>query len=235
MISAAGLPPFSRTFARKGRGSSSPDGPTPDRRGRRRAFSELAAFRSRSIVRAVRRFSTHAHARGREVGLDLFSPSLASLVGQDYAALGELCDWIKTMTYRRAAGPAGLPLEIACLRRGLRELCPARDPVHLRSAFASLFPWNLPDSDVELLRHGLAESVISSELAAVNAAHVREATRVYAGLEAVSIPRFGIDITAEALRRSLAAVCPPAQGIIASWNLLHIPEANLRVLGAYGR
>ncbi len=194
-------------------------------------LQELAAFRSRSIVRAVRRFGTQAHSRGTEVGLDLFSPSLAPLVGQDYAALGELCDWIKSMTYRRAAGPAGLPLEIACLRRGLQELCPACDPVRLRSAFASLFPWKLPDSDVELLRHGLPASIISSELAAVSAANVREATRVYAGLEAVSIPRFGIDITPEELRRSLAAVRPPARGVIASWNLLHIPEANLRVLG----
>jgi hypothetical protein len=198
-------------------------------------LQELAAFRSRSIVRAVQRFSTQAHSRGREVGLDLFSPSLAPLVGQDYAALGELCEWIKPMTYSRAVGPAGLPLEIACLRRGVQELCPASDPVHIRSAFAPLFPWKVPDSDTELLRHGLPVSVISSELAAVSTAGVREATSVYAGLEAVSIPRFGIDITAEALRRSLAAVRPPARGVIASWNLLHIPEANLRVLGEAGQ
>ncbi len=104
----------------------------------------LAAFRSRSIVRAVRRFSTQARSRGREVGLDLFSPSLAPLVGQDYAALSELCDWIKPMTYRRAVGPAGLPLEIACLRRGVQELLPdlrsrtpsfrVRAPVSLEAA-----------------------------------------------------------------------------------------------------
>jgi hypothetical protein len=128
-------------------------------------------------------------------------------------------------------GPAGLPLEIASLRRGVQELCPSCDPVHIRSAFAPLFPWKLPDSDADLLQHGLPGSVISSELAAASTAGLREATAVYAGLEAVSIPRFGIDITAETLRCSLAGVRPPARGIIASWNLLHIPDSNLRVLG----
>jgi hypothetical protein len=55
---------------------------------------------------------------------------------------------------------------------------------------------------------------------------------VYAGIEAVSIPYFRIDVTPDALRRSLACLEGAAGGLIASWNLLHISEENLRLIGA---
>ena len=44
------------------------------------------------------------HASAGAVALDLFSPGLAPLVGQDYRALSRLCVWAKPMTYRVALG-----------------------------------------------------------------------------------------------------------------------------------
>jgi hypothetical protein len=192
-------------------------------------LEELAAFRERSIARLAGRFARLARSRGLEVGLDLFSPSLAPLVGQDYRALSEACDWVKPMTYRQAVGPAGLPLELASLRRGLRELSPGSRPPDL----ARLFGWAVPDSDDELLARGLSEEVIASELATLATTGMRAGTRVYAGLEAVRVPRLGIDVTPERLWQGLRAACPPAHGVIASWNLLHIPRENLEVLGVF--
>jgi len=58
---------------------------------------------------------------------------------------------------------------------------------------------------------------------------------VFAGIEAVRIPEFGIDVASEDLERSLRAVCPPARGIVASWNLLQISEVNLEILGTWKR
>ena len=56
---------------------------------------------------------------GRKVSLDLISPCLAPLVGQDYRRLKQHCDWAKPMTYRLARGPAGLRLEIPALIGGV--------------------------------------------------------------------------------------------------------------------
>jgi hypothetical protein len=196
-------------------------------------LDELAAFRARSITRAVRRFSSQARSWGLEVGLDLFSPSLAPFVGQDYEALSDLCDWIKPMTYCRAVGPAGLPLEIASLWKGLRALDPRGDPAGIGRSLGELFHWEIPDTEAELLARGLPAAVISSELEAIGRMRLAAGVKVYAGIEAMRIPEFGIDVTADSLGQSLREVRAPADGIIASWNLLHIPEDNLRTLGKW--
>ena len=85
---------------------------------------KLFDFKRRTIARIVERFSREARARGLQVGLDLYSYSLAPLVAQDYELLSRAADWIKPMIYCRAIGPAGLPLELACLQEALRGLLP---------------------------------------------------------------------------------------------------------------
>ncbi len=197
-------------------------------------LEELAGHRARSILAVVQRFSSVAKARGLSVGLDLYSPSLAPLVGQDYAGLSGLCDWMKPMLYCRAVGPAGLPLEIACLWKAFRALHAPTDPNLIRAGLREVLGWKLPATEAELLAHGLPARVISSELAVMGGLRMKQGVRVYAGIEAVRLPFFGIDITADGLRTSLAEVRPPAVGVIASWNLLHIPEDNQRALGAWG-
>jgi hypothetical protein len=194
-------------------------------------LERLAAFRRRSVVKAVQRFSIHARSKGLKVGLDLFSYSLSHLVGQDYAALSETCDWVKPMIYCHAVGPAGLPLEIACMSRALRELSPRLGAGGANELLRKLFRWDIPETEERLLTDGLPEKILSSELTLIKGAGLASGVEVYAGIEAVRNPQFGIDITAETLNRYFSHLVEPARGIVASWNLLDIPHENLERIG----
>jgi hypothetical protein len=196
-------------------------------------LQELADFRAGSLLSAVKRYCSLARSRGLEVGLDLFAPALAPLVSQDYEALSGLCDWVKPMLYRCAVGPAGLPLEIASLWKGLQALHPRSDPAALRRSLRELFRWEIPRTETELRARGFPATVISSELEAIGQMRLAAGVKIYAGIEAVRIPEFGIDVTADILGHSLHEVREPASGVVASWNLLHIPSENLRVLGKW--
>ncbi|HEY9594673.1 MAG TPA: hypothetical protein VHE79_09355, partial [Spirochaetia bacterium] len=196
------------------------------------ALAALARFRADSVLRATRRLSTRARERGLAVGLDLFSPSLAGLVGQDYAALAGICDWIKPMTYCRAVGPAGLSLELASLRAGLAALAPRADGTSVARLLSERFGWDIPDSPQALLRDGLPARVITTELESIRALGLPARVAVYAGIEAVSNPAFGIDIRPDDLEAALSMSAGLCQGVVASWNLLSIPRESLRRIGA---
>ena len=198
-------------------------------------LEELAIFRVSSILSTVERYGSLARSRGLEVGLDLFSPSLAPLVAQDYEALSSLCDWVKPMIYRSAVSPAGLPLEVACLWKAFSALHPRSDPMRLGRSLQELFGWETPDTDTELLRRGFPAGVISSELESIGRMRLDRDVKVLAGIEAVRIPRFAIDIGRGDLEQSLREVRAPAAGVVASWNLLNIPDDNLRLLGSWKR
>jgi hypothetical protein len=75
-------------------------------------LSRFLRFRADSVAALVGELAMHVRHIGRKVSLDLFSPCLARLVGQDYGLLKRYCDWAKQMTYRLAQGPAGLRLEV---------------------------------------------------------------------------------------------------------------------------
>ena len=68
----------------------------------------------------VSELAGEVRAAGKTVGLDLFTPAIAPLVGQDYGLLAPLSDWVKPMSYCHAKGPAGLPLELAGFVRGMK-------------------------------------------------------------------------------------------------------------------
>ncbi len=194
-------------------------------------LADLAAFRARSIAAAVSRFAGYARARGLKVGLDLFSPALAGLVGQDYPALAPSADWIKPMIYCHAAGPAGLPLELASLARALLCLRPGWREAEAAALLRGAFRWQIPESLDRLLSAGLPERLLAAELEAIRRMALPAGVEVFAGIEAVRIPRFGVDITGPVLERYLAALGRDAPGLVASWNLLAVPGANLRRLG----
>lgn len=198
-------------------------------------LSELAGFRARSVTAVVEELAGLARQRSLRVGLDLFSTSLAPLVGQDYEALSGLCDWLKPMTYRAVAGPAGLPLEIASLWKGLQVLHPAASGGTVRALLERVYQWELPGSETELLRRGLPPAVIASELAALRRMPLAATTKVFAGIEAVQFPELGIHVDPHDLEASVEAAGGLADGLIASWDLLHIPEENLRVIGSVAR
>ena len=196
------------------------------------SLADLAVFRARSIARLVGRFAGYAREKGLAVGLDLFSPALAALVGQDYRLLAPAADWLKPMTYCHAVGPAGLPLELASLARALLALAPRLAEREALAVLRETFRLPVPGSLSRLLAGGLPERVLAAELEAIGRLGLPSRAAVLAGIEAVSLPRFGIDITPAVLGRYLRAAGGRARGWVASWNLLAIPEANLRLLGA---
>lgn len=73
------------------------------------------------VTAAVRRIATAFRAQGLAVGLDVFAPSLAPMVGQDLAALGQMADFIKPMLYCITHAPAGIPFETEAYRRSFAE------------------------------------------------------------------------------------------------------------------
>jgi hypothetical protein len=139
------------------------------------------------------------------------------------------------MIYRSAVSPAGLPLEVACLWKAFSALHPRSDPMRLGRSLQELFGWETPDTDTELLRRGFPAGVISSELESIGRMRLDRDVKVLAGIEAVRIPRFAIDIGRGDLEQSLREVRAPAAGVVASWNLLNIPDDNLRLLGSWKR
>ena len=211
-----------------------------DRAGRWRSFQllwedggleELFAFKKHSITRVVRRFAAAARERGLKVGLDLYSYSLSPLVAQDYGELARTADWLKPMVYCHAVGPAGLPLEVACLVDGFRSLCPRLAPSEVHRLAQNILGWQWPEQDQRLLSDGLKEETLGIELDRIAADPALRGASILAGIEAVRLPDFGIDITAGMLSRYLAQADSRAAGLVASWNLPDIPEENLRALG----
>ena len=83
------------------------------------ALEPLFAFRQRSIRRLVQAAASVARQAGCSVGLDIFSPTLARMVGQAPGELSRLSDWTKPMSYAHAMGPSGLPFELSALVRWL--------------------------------------------------------------------------------------------------------------------
>ncbi len=60
-------------------------------------------------------------SRGCKVGLDVFAPSLAALVGQDLSRLVKISDFIKPMIYRKTQAPAGIGFEMEAMEKALPD------------------------------------------------------------------------------------------------------------------
>lgn len=186
----------------------------------------LAAFRARSITSLASRFSARARSRGLKIGLDLFSPSLSGIVGQDYPSLAGVCDWVKPMIYRHARGPAGFPLEWDSLRDALVQVTSLsrRDA---ETALAGALRAAAPDEG------GFPAELVTQELDVLDGIGLPPGVQVFGGIEAVRLPQYGIDVTESMLTEGLSRMSGRVPGVVASWNLLHIPEPNLRLLGAF--
>ncbi len=160
------------------------------------------------------------------IGLDLLSPALAPLVGQDYGKLSVCCVWIKAMTYTRAIGPAGLPLEALSMVKGLEQA-----HREIRWEKASLFVeglLGLPNGSMEELHRsgGFSTDVLSHEIGRARGYGVP----VLAGIELVDHPTFPTRITAEQASSMLAVTKAAGSSVISCWNLLYIPKENYRLL-----
>jgi hypothetical protein len=190
-------------------------------------------FRKQNIYQVVKIFADKAKQMGKLVGVDLFAPSLAPLVSQDYRLLAKTCDWIKPMIYGHASGPAGLPLELSCFMRALLNMNSALDEGRLIREISRIIGVDLPNQLNDLLKNGVSEKIIYREMQRIKELDLAESVSIYVGLEAVKIPGL-CNITAKILKKYLESVTEAdVKGIILSWDLLKIPDENLRIVGDF--
>ncbi len=190
-------------------------------------------FRKQSIYQIIKMFAYQAKQMGKLVGLDLFAPSIAPLVSQDYQVLAETCDWIKPMIYCHTSGPAGLPLELSCLMKAILNLNPSLDESRFMLEISRMLGVKLPSQVADLSEKGIPENMIGQEMQRIKDYHLPKSVKVFIGLEAVQIPGIcHIDkrILEKYLRRVLAM---DLEGIVLSWNLLKIPDENIEFAGDY--
>ena len=140
-------------------------------------------FRADSIADLVAEASRRIRNAGKKVSLDVFSPVLAPLVGQDFAALAPQAAWIKPMIYRFGRGPSALRTEIPSL---VREL-----GAYLGSSEVAAMDWaatrvaGLDGQTVGQIEDITPLSLIRAET--IEALSLFGGTPMYLGLETVSI------------------------------------------------
>jgi hypothetical protein len=190
-------------------------------------LSRFLKFRSDSVARLVAELAEAMRSLGRKVSLDLFSPCLASFVGQEHCRLSRHCDWAKPMTYRIAQGPAGLRLEIPALVEGVARLfnLDEQQAVDWCAHHIQAFDWDLVE---RTRREAVPLRFIQAEIdAAVRAMHP---VPVYFGLELISQPGV-IDVTPADVRAMVGAGrAANAAGLVVSWDLMHAPMDGVEAL-----
>jgi len=190
-------------------------------------------FRKQSIYRMVKKFADKAKQINKVVGIDLFAPSFAPLVSQDYQLLAKACDWIKPMIYCHTSSPAGLPLELYSFLKAILEINPALDENELICDASPLAGVALPEHLNKLLKNGISEHIICSEMQRIKELDLAESVNIYVGLEAVQVPGL-CNITEKILKKYLESVIEAdIKGMILSWDLLKIPDKNLKIVGDF--
>jgi hypothetical protein len=180
-----------------------------------------------SVTGLVGEAAAVAARLGRLVALDLFSPGLAALVGQDYRALARHAAWAKPMTYRVALGPAGLRLEVPALIEGVARMGGLDEAAISRWATR-----HVQGFDGETLRvtreTAVPFPIIQAEIAAAVATMAPKP--VYFGLELVRHPGV-IEITPAHVREMVqAGRAANAAGLIISWDVMHAPMDGVHAL-----
>ena len=188
-------------------------------------LSHFLRFRAASVAALVAELAEQARRMGRKVSLDLFSPCLAPLVGQDDRVLKQHRDWAKPMTYRLALGPAGLRLEIPALIEGVASRFGLDE--------ARIVEWSArhaafhKDALHETRELAVPISFIQAE---IEAAVRTSPAPVYFGLELVRQPGvIGVD-RRHVVDMVKAGRAADAAGLVISWDLMHAPIDCVRAL-----
>jgi len=110
-----------------------------------------------------------------DLGVALFTPSLAPLVGQNYQKIAAYVDLIQPMVYHSGKGPACINHELACLTQTL----PSNREIHeILEALYGIF-WHkdliLPKELHLLQKSGLPLEIVSIEVN--NALHLMQRTK----------------------------------------------------------
>ena len=186
-------------------------------------------FRADSISAVVAAASQRMRARGKKVALDVFSPILAPLVGQDFSALARHADWIKPMIYRFGRGPSSLRTELPCLVRELGEYLGYSEAAAM--GWAAAQAEGLEGKTVEQIEEVAPLRLVRAETA--RALSLFCGAPLYLGLETVSIPGL-MEVSPRRVEEILEVGSQAeVQGFVLSWDLLHTPIENVRPLRTF--
>ncbi|MEA2016445.1 MAG: hypothetical protein U9O59_07070, partial [Actinomycetota bacterium] len=192
-------------------------------------IEKFVDFKSFSIYNTVKMFSDYARSKSMIVGGDLYTYSMSPVVFQDYNLLQECFDWIKPMMYCHTYGPAGIPLEILCLSRAFKALNYKLKEKSILEFFENIMGVELPKSLRSLTEKGIAEEFVSVELDKIEKLGLSERVDIYPGFEAMRMPGVCI-INKTILNSYIDKINKKVKGFIVSWNLLDIPESNLKFI-----
>lgn len=180
-------------------------------------------FRIDSISEIVKKISEKIRPMDKKLSLDVFSPSLTTLVGQDLPTLGSYVDWVKPMIYRFGDGPSSLRSEFPAI---VRELA-----AYLGFEVEQIIVW--AGSHIDGLRGASLDQIgkvapLELLLAESNKAmHLLKNTQVYLGLETVNI-QGKMEITPQNVDEILENGSQAGvDGYVLSWDLMHTPLENV--------
>jgi hypothetical protein len=186
-------------------------------------LQQFIQFRKTSINRVIAEIHDLLRKLIKKMALDVFSPSLAPLVGQDFGYMATVAEWVKPMIYRIGSGPSSLRSEIPALINELSHYTGTEiDEVSsfITSRIEGL--QGVPLSEIEKVA---PLSLIQSETKL--AVNLLAGTPVYLGLETVHIPG-KMEITPKHVQEILDLGAEAnVQGYVLSWDLLHTPIENV--------
>jgi len=141
-------------------------------------------FRQQVITDYVRKVASLLRHKfpDRELGLDIWAPSYAWALGQDWKSLEPLVDWIKPILYPLAAGPASLAGELVSLVSGCRQLNPKIPSQTLLRILCRLFGFEFPETATfeKISTLGLPDEVYRLEMKRARAI-INQRKPLYAG------------------------------------------------------
>lgn len=181
------------------------------------------SFRKRSINRMVAEVSALIRSHGLNVGLDCFSPILAPTVGQSLIRLDTFADWVKTMNYIHAWGPASLPYELSNLAAWLvdRNAWSESETLEFLTILTGL---PLPPALSDFQKVGFSAPVLVEEIRRGRRQGIRQ---LLTGVELVEIPGVAELSQAQIFSDLSSAYQAGADGLVLSWDLRHIPLERL--------
>jgi hypothetical protein len=190
---------------------------------------QFMAFRQKSVRDFLALAIRPLKDAEMEIGLDTFSPCLASMVGQDLVDMGKLVDWVKLMTYAHTLAPAGLPYELLGWMHYLTRSTHLDETQALELVSQST-RMLLPAGCHEFKVNGLSPLDLEKEvLRGIESV----SQPVLTGVELVDLP--GVTrLSPSQIRADLAAIqrARPS-GLALSWDLLHIPLERLELVRPY--
>lgn len=187
-------------------------------------------MRESLVESIVAQYSSQARSQDLSVGLDLFAPSLAPLVSQNYRELSKYADWIKPMLYCKTFGPAGLPAEVLALADIIGAMTPH---LNRNSVLEGICLFLGIESAGVISSDGLPLSNFPKQLDIIHAKEIADGIGIYPGFEAVDFPPV-YSMDHEHLDFYLRSCADYGiSGIVLSWDICKMRNETIEFVGDF--